>query len=97
MILKDSAIAADLALRFGINCSPMVVKKVHEAFNMTTEGGDLEAFSNFVVQFYLKHFDHEESSIEEYPTLKTSEEWDNAVLAELQQFKATEGTFIQCS
>jgi len=95
--LKDSQIAADLALRFGINCSPRVVKHVREAFNMTISGGDLEAFSIFVLQFYLKHFDHEESSVEEYPALNTTEEWDNAVLAELQQFKETEGTFIQCS
>jgi hypothetical protein len=97
LILKDSAIAADLALRFGINCSLMVVKKVHEAFNMITEGGDLEAFSSFVLQFYLKHFDHEEKSLDEYPVLKTRVDWDFAVLAELAKFKELEGTFIQCS
>ena len=81
-------------MRFGINCSPMVVKRAHEAFNMTTEGGDLEAFSNFVLQFYLKYFDHEESSIEEYPALKTEVQWNTAVLAELEQFKEIEGTFV---
>ena len=95
--MKDSQIAADLALRFGINCSPRVVKQAHEAFNMTISGGDLEAFSSFVLQFYLKHFDHGETSIDEYPALKTTEEWDNAVLAELKKFKEIEGTFIQCS
>ena len=97
MILKDSAIAADLALRFGINCSPMVVKKLHEAFNMTTEGGDIEALSNFALQFYLKYFDHEEKSLDEYPELKTTVQWDFAVLTELAKFEEIEGTFIQCS
>jgi hypothetical protein len=96
LILKDSDIAADLTVRFGINCSPTVVKKVHEAFNMTTEGGDIEAFSNFVLQFYLKHFDHEEKSLDEYPELKTRVDWDFAVLAELAKFKEIEGTFFQC-
>ena len=95
--MKDSDIAADLALRFGTNCSPMVVKKVHEAFNMITEGGDLEAFSKFVLQFYVKHFDHEEKSLDEYPELKTTVQWDFAVLAELAKFKENEGAFIQYS
>ena len=58
------------------------MKKAHEAFNMITEGGDLEAFSSFVLQFYLKHFDHEEKSLDEYPALKTTVQWDFAVLAE---------------
>jgi hypothetical protein len=75
----------------------MVVKKVHEAFNMTTEGGDLKAFSSFVLQFYLKHFDHEEKSLDEYPELKTTVQWDFAVLTELAKFKEIEGTFVQCS
>ena len=97
MILKDSDIAADLSVRFGIHCSPMVVKKVHEAFNMTAEGGDIEALSNFAMQFYMKHFDHEEKSIEEYPKLRTRVDWDFAVLDELAEFKEIEGTFIQCS
>jgi hypothetical protein len=73
----------------------MVVKKAHEAFNMITESG--EAFSNFVLQFYLKHFDHEEKSLDECPELKTRVQWDFAVLAELEKFKELEGTFIQCS
>ena len=84
-------------MRFGRNCSPTVVRKVHEAFNMTTEGGDIEAFSNFVAQFYLKYFDHEEKSLDEYPALRTRVDWDFAVLAELAKFKELEGTFIQCS
>jgi hypothetical protein len=75
----------------------MVVKKVHEAFNMTTEGGDIEAFANFVLQFSLKHFDHEGESLDEYPELKTTVQWDFAVLTELAKFKETEGTFTQCS
>ena len=75
----------------------MVVKKVHEAFNMTTEGGDLAAFWSFALQFYLKYFDHEEKSLDEYPALKTKVQWDNAVLAESEKFKEIEGTFIQCS
>ena len=75
----------------------MIVKKVHEAFNMTTEGWDLEAFSSFVSQFYLKHLDHEEKSLDEYPALKTTVQWDFAVVAELAKFKEIEGTFIQCS
>ena len=75
----------------------MVVKKVHEAFNMTTEGGDIEALSNFALQFYLKYFGHEEKSLDEYPVLKTRVDWDFAVLAELAKFKVIEGTLIQCS
>ena len=75
----------------------MVVKKVHEAFNMTVEGGDIEALSNFALQFYMKHFDHEEKSIDEYPKLRNSVDWDFAVLDELAKFKEIEGTSIQCS
>ena len=97
MILKDSDIAADLSVRCGIHCSPMVAKKVHEAFSMTAEGGDIEALSNFALQFYMKHFDHEEKSIDEYPKLRNSVDWDFAVLDELAKFKEIEGTFIQCS
>ena len=97
LILKDSQIAADLALRFGINCSHRVVSQVHAAFNMTEESADLEAFSKFTLQFYLKFFDHSETSLDEYPALKTTEQWDNAVVAELEKFKESEGTFIQCS
>jgi hypothetical protein len=97
LILKDFEIAGDLALRFGINCSPKIAKQAHEAFNVTTEGGDIEAFSKFVHQFYVKFFDHGETSLDEYPTLQTREQWDNAVVAELEKFKEIEGTLIQCS
>ena len=55
-----------------------------------------ESFSNFVLQFYLKHFDHEETSLDEYPALQTQAQWGNAVLAELEKFQEIEGTFIQC-
>ena len=94
--MKDFEGHGDLALS-GINCSPMVVKKVHEAFNMTTERKDLEAFSMFLLQFYLKYFDLEEKSLDEISALKTKVEWDLAVLAELAKFKEIEGAPIQCS
>ena len=100
LILKESQVAADLALRFAMNCSPNALKKVHGAFGMTAEDlGDYEAFANFSLQFYLKYFDSKFEEIEEYPTLKTEEQWDAAVLVELQKFKdkESEGAFIQCS
>ena len=70
LILKESQVAADLALRFAMNCSHRVVSQVHAAFNMTEESADLEAFSMCTLQFYLKFFDHSETSLDEYPALK---------------------------
>jgi hypothetical protein len=45
----------------------------------------------------VKFFDHGETSLDEYPTLQTREQWDNAVVAELEKFKEIEGTLTQCS
>lgn len=86
--LKDIAgrkneVAADLACRFGIECSKRMLKQIHCRFNMTTDGGNYEEFAAFCFKFHAKHYDHQCSSTEEYPELKTQLLWDNAVAAAL--------------
>ena len=99
-MLKDFQIAADLTLRFGINCSTEVFCTVSRAFNLSSKDeGDvnLEAFSRFVYKFYMKHFGDKEKVRDAYSALNTEEQWDNAVLAELEKFQENEGKHIQCS
>lgn len=53
---------------------------------MSETGGNYEEFAKFCLQFHMKHYDHSEEQLEEYPELK-EKSWDQAVLKELQTFR----------
>jgi len=44
LMLKDFLIAADLTVRFGINCSPEVFCTVHRALSIGQDGVDILVF-----------------------------------------------------
>ena len=94
LLLKESQIAKDLALRFAAYCSPRVLKQLHNAFNMTEEGGNYVAFSKFCVKFHQEHFDHDEVGLDEYPTLQSQADWDNAVTAAVASNDKIEGDVL---
>ena len=95
LMLKDFQIAADLTLRFGINCSDEVFCTVHRALSIGQDGVDIEVFLRFAYKFYLKYFGDKDKLHDAYSALKTKEQWDNAVLEELEKF--IEGILNQCS
>ena len=45
----------------------------------------------------MQHFGDKEKLRDAYSALNTEEQWDNAVLAELEKFQEIEGKHIQCS
>ena len=76
------------ALQLAFNCSGRILKQVHAAFQMTTEGGDYEGFAEYCKMFWSKYYESSAS----LDTLKTQVQWDTAALLILKNYEEQEGT-----
>jgi hypothetical protein len=88
--------AADTAMQLAVYCSAEVLRSVHHEYNLHIEGREDNAgMLKFCKTFYMKYYDHDFQSLDEYVLGRDVKQWDKAALETLHELKSIQrGKFV---
>ena len=83
-------------MQLAVYCSPVVLRSVHHEYNLHIAGReDNEGMLKFCKVFYMKYYDHDMQSLDEFVLGRDLKQWDKAALETLHELKSIQrGKFL---